>query len=74
MENKYGPMVPNTSVNGARIELMEEVSSFTSTETSMMDSGQMIKPTVMEYISMSTEPNMRACGEMISSMEKASRP
>lgn len=68
-----GLMVPSMRENGARIELTEKVNSFMSTEISMMDSGQMTKPTGLVYICMLTELNMRECGVTISNMGKESR-
>jgi len=64
-ENRPGQMALNTLVSGEKIELMEKVNSYMSMEIYMMDSGQTIKRTVLEFTDMSMERCTRANGKMI---------
>ena len=72
--SKPGLMVLSMSVSGEKTERMVRVNSFMWTEMSTRVSGQTIKPTVLAFTSMSTEPCMKASGRMICSMVGELKP
>ena len=71
--SRPGMTEPSTVVNGERTELTGKVALSTSMETSMMDTGRMIRPMVAAYTSMSMGHNTRVCGKMTFSMVTALR-
>ena len=60
----------NTKDIGKIIRRMEEVSIGMQMEMCMMESGEKIKHTDMEYIFMLMEQNMKVSGNLICNMEK----
>jgi len=72
--NRSGLMVLVTSVNGERIGLMVEASSYMLMAMFMMGSGLMIRLTGTESTCMSTVLSMKENGKMIYSMAKVLRP
>lgn len=73
MVYKNGQMVHSMRANGKTTELTAKENSLTSTETSMMENGLMIKLMVTESIIISTVLNTRVNGETICNMVKEKR-
>ena len=73
MVSKSGKMEPSTRVTGSSIRLVAKENSGMLTAMSLKENGSMIKPMDMEFISIKTEPGMRANGKTIFSMVKVKR-
>ena len=72
--NSYGPMVPNTKVNGAITRLTAKGSFGMQMGIFTKESGKTIRPMDTESISTQTEQGTRVTGRMICKTDSALRP